>query len=207
MKCWFIVKRCTGNSDVYEILQSIRSKYIPIVYQTARKDDKYIVLEEYIDGMTVADILCGGLYEEKGMAKIINQVLSALDVLHSNNIIHRDIKPENIMIDNRGAVKLIDYNVAKIYKIYEEIDTVNLGTNGYAAPEQYGISQSDNRTDIYAIGVLMNVMLTREHPSKTIYKGAYSKVIKKCIQVNRKDRYQNVNDIKKQLHKRKFALI
>ena len=88
----------------------------------------------------------------------------ALWVLHSLGAVHRDVKPENIILRGSEAV-LIDFDAARLYKPEESGDTQVLGTTGFAAPEQYGLSQTDRRADIYAVGILMNVMLTGEHPS------------------------------------------
>lgn len=77
--------------------------------------------------------------------------------------VHRDIKPENIILRGSQAV-LIDFDAARLHKPEHEADTQILGTTGFAAPEQYGLSQSDIRTDIYSLGVLINVMLTGNTP-------------------------------------------
>ena len=81
-----------------------------------------------------------------------------------------DVKPENIILRGSEAV-LIDFDAARLHKPEHEMDTQILGTTGFAAPEQYGLSQSDLRTDIYSVGILINVMLTGEHPSKKLAEG------------------------------------
>ena len=73
-----------------------------------------------------------------------------------------------------------------------EADTQVLGTTGFAAPEQYGLSQSDARTDIYSLGVLMNVMLTGQHPSKRLAEGRMGRIIEHCPRVNPAKRYRDV---------------
>ena len=67
-----------------------------------------------------------------------------------------------------------------------------LGTTGYAAPEQYGIAQTDQRADIYALGVLLNILLTGRHPSKELAGGRLGRVVQKCTRVNPQKRYKNV---------------
>ena len=100
------------------------------------------------------------------------------------------------MITNDGDVKLIDYNIARIKKPEENRkDTRVLGTIGFAAPEQFGIAMSDERTDIYALGILINVMLTGEHPSKKICTGRWKRIVQKCTSINPNDRYRKVEDI------------
>ena len=77
------------------------------------------------------------------------------------------------MISNDGTVKLIDFNASRRVTEGKRSDTVNLGTVGYAPPEQYGVAQSDPRSDIYALGVLLNVMLTGRHPSDRLAPGLF----------------------------------
>ena len=103
------------------------------------------------------------------------------------------------MIDSNGNVKLIDFDAARLYKPYQSKDTQAIGTMGYAAPEQYGINQTDERTDIYAIGVLMNVMLTGKPPEIRLYNGRLKRVIVKCTQTIPDNRYQNVKELKRNL--------
>lgn len=192
----FVLKEFNGTCEAYKKLIDINHKNLPIVYEAISENNCSVVIEEYIDGITVGEILETGLYTDEGTYEVINQLCDALSVLHDNNIIHRDIKPENIMITNDGDVKLIDYNIARVKK--SEInrkDTVVLGTIGFAAPEQFGISSSDERTDIYALGILINVMLTGEHPSKKICTGKWKKIVQKCTSINPDDRYSKVTDI------------
>ena len=91
--------------------------------------------------------------------RITRQLCSALWVLHSMGVVHRDVKPDNVIIRGQEAV-LIDFDASRVYKNAMREDTQILGTTGFAAPEQYGLSQSDGRADIYALGVLLNIMLT-----------------------------------------------
>ncbi|MBP3330346.1 MAG: serine/threonine protein kinase [Clostridia bacterium] len=184
-----------GDSSVYDVLQKISHPNLPRILSVQKSTDKCRVIEEYINGFTVAEILSGGLYTEKGVRKIIKELCSALDVLHSKNIIHRDIKPENIMIDSEGNVKLIDFDASRIYKNYKSRDTAFIGTAGFAAPEQFGFNQTDPRSDIFATGILMNVMLTGEHPSKKLYKGKLTKIIQKCINLDPNQRFANVREL------------
>jgi serine/threonine protein kinase len=164
-----------------------------------RENTKAIVLEEYIEGMTVGDVLEGGVYSEEGVVEICRKLCDALTVLHGMGIIHRDIKPENIILTKNGEVKLIDFNASKEYKERKDKDTRILGTAGFAAPEQYGISQSDARTDIYAMGVLINVMLTGEHPSKVMCSGRMKKIVNRAVSINPDNRYQSSTELKEML--------
>ncbi len=195
-----IVKVIPAENEVYSVLKSIHHPNIPQVFDVWADGDSCTVLEEYIDGVTIADILDTGAYHWRGAANVLCYVCDALQTLHNLHIIHRDIKPENIMIRNDGQVFLIDYDSARLYKPYQSKDTNFVGTVGYAAPEQFGMAQSDPRTDIFAIGVLLNIMLTGEHPSKILYRGKPRKIIEKCIQVNAESRYQTISELKKALN-------
>ena len=92
-------------------------------------------------------------------------------------------------------VKLIDFDISRLRKDDGNKDTVMLGTTGYAAPEQYGISETDARSDIYSIGILINVMPTGEHPSKKICKGKWQRIVNKCTRINPEERYQDVTEL------------
>ncbi len=189
-----------GNTSIYNILKNISHPNLPKIYSVRSCGKNCEVIEEYINGTTVADILKCGLYTEDGVRSIIKSVCYALDTLHSLNIIHRDIKPENIMIDSCGDVKLIDFDAARIFKSYQPQDTSFIGTAGFAAPEQYGINQTDCRSDIFALGILMNVMLTGEHPSKKLCDGKLGKVIETCINIDPNKRYSNVRELVSKLY-------
>ena len=121
----------------------------------------------------------------------MRQVCQALWVLHSLGAVHRDVKPENIILRGSEAV-LIDFDAARFHKLEAENDTQILGTTGFAAPEQYGLSQSDLRADIYAVGILINVMLTGEHPSRQLASGKMGRIVDRCTHVNPQRRYKNV---------------
>lgn len=181
--------------EIYDVLKKISCPNLPVVYGVFNIPDGYSVIEEYIDGLTLAQMINEALYDEAGVKAVVKGVCNALNVLHSMGIIYRDIKPENIMVDKSGTVKLIDFDAARFFKSYKTQDTQFIGTTGFAAPEQYGINQSDERTDIFAVGVLMNVMLTGEHPSKKMYNGKMSRIIEKCINLDPDKRYSSVKQL------------
>lgn len=99
--------------------------------------------------------------------------------MHKYSITHRDITPSNIIIGFDGVVKIIDFGISRLHKENAKHDTQVLGTEGYAAPEQFGFKQSDCKTDIYALGVLLNYMLTGHIPSEVMYRdGDVADIIK-----------------------------
>ena len=187
----FILRQFTGNPEVYQKLLDYSCPNLPTVYEVAAEGAENLVIEEFIEGDTLGFLLQGALFSPEETRKIIRQVCRALWVLHSIGAVHRDVKPENIILRGSEAV-LIDFDAARLHKPAHETDTQILGTTGFAAPEQYGLSQSDIRTDIYSVGILINVMLTGEHPSRHPAEGRLGRIVDRCTHVNPQRRYKNV---------------
>lgn len=184
--------------DAYEALCDIRCENLPEIYDSVALEDGQIVLEQYIDGLTVAQVMETGRYHYRGARKVLLGLCNAMTVLHERNLVHRDIKPENVMLDQNGRVVLIDFNASRNFSRGGK-DTVILGTVGYAAPEQLGVLPTDARTDIYAAGVLLNVMLTGKHPSERFANGHAGQVVRKCTAINPNDRYQSAKKLARHL--------
>jgi eukaryotic-like serine/threonine-protein kinase len=141
----------------------------------------YCVME-YIDGKTLAHIINkeGALIVGRAF-RILQSLCSALECIHRHGAIHRDLKPENIMIvenDGREEIKLLDFGVAKMLEVSDQalFPTPSLqvshagaimGTADYLAPEQWSDGELDQRTDIYALGLIAFEMLTRQHPFRS----------------------------------------
>lgn len=187
----FILRQFFGCPDVYRRLLQISCTNLPDIYEVSVRDGEALVLEEYIEGDNLGCLLQGARFSVSETRDIVTQVCRALWVLHSMGAVHRDVKPENIILRGRDAI-LIDFDAARIHKPKLETDTQVLGTVGFAAPEQYGISQSDPRADIYSLGVLINVMLTGEHPSRYLAPGRMGRIVERCTRVNPAERYKNV---------------
>ena len=186
-----ILRRFTGNPEVYRKLLDYTCPNLPMVYEVASQGEENLVLEEFIRGDTLGFLLQDALFTPEETKQIVKQVCRALWVLHSIGAVHRDVKPENIILRGDQAV-LIDFDAARFHKLEAENDTQILGTTGFAAPEQYGLSQSDLRADIYAVGILINVMLTGEHPSRHLVEGKMGRIVDRCTHVNPQRRYKNV---------------
>lgn len=187
----YIFRQFSGNSEVYQKLLNISCSNLPQIMEVGEKDGKTVLLEEYVQGDTLGDILEGGMLTTNQAKQITRQLCSALWVLHSMGVVHRDVKPDNVILRGQEAV-LIDFDASRIYKAETEEDTQVLGTTGFAAPEQYGLSQSDGRADIYALGVLLNIMLTGEHPSRKLAGGRMGRIVQKCTMVNPAKRYKDI---------------
>ena len=188
------------NDDVFRELRKIRNANIVKIYEVCAEDKYIIALEEYIDGQNLSEIIDKGNLNKKSAYKYAAQLCDALNDIHRIGIIHRDIKPENILITKDDNAVLIDFSIARKISIKDSSDTDNLGTVGYAAPEQYGISQSGTETDIYSLGVLLNIMLTCKHPAVSLPKGPVKRIIRKATSTQISERYKNVNRIKKELN-------
>lgn len=195
----YIKKYVSAKSvEVYTRLQDIVQRNIPRIYCVAQGEDKGIVIEEFINGETLEEYMeKRGVLEENQVCSIVREICSALFVVHNRGIVHRDIKPENVMISNDGVVKVIDFGIARNIKEGKTQDTEILGTAGYAAPEQYGYGQTDARADIYAIGVLMNRLLTGELPAQHLYSApVLQDIIKRCIEMDARNRFQTIQELK-----------
>lgn len=147
-------------APVLEELKKLSSNYLPKIEVMIPNGSELIVYEEYINGKNLADLMKVNVpFDADEVTRLMLMLSDALTELHTNAIIHRDIKPSNIMISSDGVLKLIDFDASRVFEVGKNQDTVNLGTIGYAAPEQYGYSQTDARSDIYSIGVLMLELL------------------------------------------------
>lgn len=186
----YIFRRYSGSGEVYRRLLPVLCPHLPQIMEAAEQDGQTAVLEEYVQGDTLAELLMGARLMEREARQVTMQLCQALHVLHSMGAVHRDVKPENVILRGSDAV-LIDFDAARIYKVASESDTQVLGTTGFAAPEQYGIFQSDERADIFSLGVLLNIMLTGKHPSREMAAGKMGRIVRKCTMTAPEQRYQS----------------
>ena len=175
---------------VFEYLKEHPNLHIPGILTYWETNEQLIVIEEYITGQTLEQLLEEKSLSEERKHRLLIDLCDGMAFLHSAvpPIIHRDIKSGNIMITNDGILKIVDYDAAKIFRQNSERDTRLIGTYGNAAPEQYGFAQSDARTDIYAIGVLIREMFPDEQ--------AYLEIVRKATEFHPRDRYQNIEELK-----------
>ena len=134
---------------------------------------KHYLVMDFIDGDTLQR-LQQRINEPLPQPQVIAWALQLCDILiylHSQTppVIFRDLKPSNIMIESAGQIRLIDFGIARLFKPGRSQDTIPLGTDGYAPPEQHGKAQSDPRVDIYALGVTLYELLTRYDPTSHPY--------------------------------------
>lgn len=184
----------TYDKSVYRYLMENPVEHMPRILGVYEGANYLLVIEEYIEGITLDRMLEQESLSKELAVNIAKDVCVILKDLHSreNPIIHRDVKPSNIMITKEGERILLDINVAKWVKEEAE-DTRLLGTLYYAAPEQlgYGFSASSEKTDIYAVGVLLNVLLTGKLPKEEKAGGTLWNIIERCISLNVEERFSD----------------
>lgn len=191
-----IVIHTLNNADirVYTALKNVVHDNILNVFDAVKCGDKTVVVEEYINGITLAELT--ETMSPLGVKRVIVQLCSGLSALHSIGIIHRDITLNNIMLTNDGTVKIIDFDIAKLYSSADSTDHDTMGTVGYAPYEQLGLNKTDERTDIFAVGVLANLLLTKKHPSVQMYtKGRLGKMIGRCTVIDPSARFESADDV------------
>ena len=198
------------SRDVYEQLASVRIEGVPAVKECVADDGKLIVVEEYVQGRSLKQVLDEhGLLNAEQAYEIAVQLADVLVRLHQLEpaIVHRDIKPSNIIIEKNGHVNLIDFNAARHVNADKNEDTRMLGTVYFAAPEQFGFGQSDERTDIYGLGATINYIMTGDKPGAGIAECIFSDILKKCLMVDAKDRYQSAEELRGVLDMLNYSIV
>ena len=186
------------NKDIYRYLKNNPIPHTPRIHHVAEDGNALLVIEYYIPGDTLEEILDRqGSLPEAQTLDIAIQLCRILRAFHHAvpPIVNRDIKPSNIKLTEDGIVKLLDMNAAKYCNALAQKDTVLLGTQGYAAPEQYGFGASNVQTDIYAVGVLMNVLLTGKLPAEEKAAGKLRGIITKCTRLEAEQRYSGIDSL------------
>lgn len=192
------------------ILMKLRHPNLPSIIDIIEQEDSFLILMDYIEGITLQKKLEDeGVQDPEHVVKWSIQIASVLHYLHSQDppIIYRDTKPANIMLKPDGNIMLIDFGTAREYKKNQTLDTTPLGTEGFAAPEQYEDSeaQTDARTDVYGIGATMYYLLTGRKSTQYITTPILSlmpdlstglaQIITKCTQLAPEDRYKGCADL------------
>ncbi len=190
------------NAEVYRSLMRHPVANTPRIFEAVEDNGTLTVIEEYIDGTNLRDLLEQGPLPSGQALDITEQLCRIVSDLHrcSPSIVHRDIKPSNIILTDDGTVKLLDMNAAKQVRRAEAQDTQLIGTAGFAAPEQYGFGSSTAQTDIYAIGVLMATMAYGSFSRSSLGDSPFDKIIEKCTRMDPEDRYGTAGELLRDLH-------
>lgn len=158
---------------------------IPKAYRIFEENGEVYLVREYIEGMSLAQMILqkGGISEAE-ICRISRKICQTAEQFQNPDepMIHRDIKPENIVVTPGGEVVFIDFGTMRSYKKDGSRDTFVVGTRGTAAPEQYGYTQTDQRTDVYAIGQTMLYMVSESYEMNQLSECAVSRRMKKIIE-------------------------
>lgn len=195
-----------------KLLKKLKHKGLPSIVDIIDQQDNYLIVMDYIEGITLENIMQeDGVQPQEKVVDWAIQLCDVLQYLHTRKpaIIYRDMKPSNIMLRSDGSVVLIDFGTAREFKERHVEDTTCLGTQGYAAPEQFGgMGQTDERTDIYSLGATMYRLVTGHNPSEPPYEmypithwnprlsTGLEGIVAKCTSKDPKSRYQSVQEVR-----------
>ncbi len=194
-----------------DILKRLNHPNLPSIIDVIDCEDTFLIVMDYIEGKPLSEALKReGAQPQENVIEWAKQICDVLGYLHSRKppIIYRDMKPSNVMLRPDGNIMIIDFGTAREYKSASLADTTCLGTQGYAAPEQFGgHGQTDARTDIYCLGATLYHLLTGHNPCMPPYEmypirqwnpnlsSGLEEIILKCTQKNPADRYQSCAEL------------
>lgn len=195
-----------------ELLKKLKHPRLPSIVDVIDEKENLLIVMDYIEGNTLEKLLTEqGAQKQELVVEWAIQLCDVLEYLHTREpaVIYRDMKPANVMLKSDGNVVLIDFGTAREYKEQNTGDTTCLGTQGYAAPEQFGtMGQTDARTDIYCLGATIYHLVTGHNPSEPPYEmypvtqwnpdlsTGLEQIIEKCTCKNPQDRYQSVGELR-----------
>ena len=178
----------------YRKLMKLPHPLLPKIYYAAEGEGHTCVIEQYVDGRNLQDILDReGALPEQTVRRVGLQLCDALEFLHGQGIIHRDIKPSNVIMKEDGVLCLIDFGAARVIKEDAEQDTRILGTPGFAPPEQYGFAATDYRSDFYAVGMTLKALLGND------YRGSLTEAIRRCVELDPERRVASAQELRELL--------
>ena len=204
----FLAKRLFHNPNQVErflrearIASQLRDPRIVTIHQVDRVGDHNLIVMELVSGVNLRQRLQTKSLEMSEALRIAISVVEALRAAHQIGIIHCDIKPENVMIDVSGAVKVLDFGLARFdLAINQEEERTFRGTPEYTSPEQRLGWKVDARSHIYSFGVMLHEMVAGIRPddieSKPVRKTrGLAPIITRCLAVSPEDRYQSASDL------------
>lgn len=174
-----------NEMEIMEKMADRKLSGVPKAYRIFEENGEVYLVREYIEGMSLAQMVLqkGGISEAE-ICRISRKICQTAEQFQNPDepMIHRDIKPENIVVTPGGEVVFIDFGTMRSYKKDGSRDTFVVGTRGTAAPEQYGYTQTDQRTDVYAIGQTMLYMVSESYEMNQLSECAVSRRMKKIIE-------------------------
>ncbi len=204
---YYVVKCYTdasllSHTTESDLLKRLSHKGLPAFTEEFQNEQMLCVVREYAEGTPLDKMAKSNSLSQKQIISFGVQLCDILSYLHSQtpSVIHRDIKPQNIIVNDTGAIKLIDFGISRVYDEQSSNDTVFFGTQEFAPPEQYGFSQTDSRSDIFSLGVLLCWLLTGQTEVKKAVSNIRIKrladIVKKCTAFAPKDRYSSAARVK-----------
>lgn len=162
------ISKASGLGSTYEALfraqrVGARFRYLPRILDMNVDDERVDVIMEWVPGQTLEAVVEHEGPSHELACRLMPEICHAVEELHEGfdvPIIHRDIKPSNIMVGLRGYITLLDLGIARAWRPGAEADTIKYGTRGYAAPEQFGFGQTDVRSDVYSLGMVLYYLET-----------------------------------------------
>ncbi|WP_165443700.1 serine/threonine-protein kinase [Olsenella sp. Marseille-P4559] len=208
----FVRKRIPATRarrGVWAALPEIDCARLPHIEATYEMPDEFIVVYDYVPGETVEQLVeSRGKLDSAKTQRLVGEVCQAASKLHAHDIVHRDITPSNVVVAADGA-HLIDFGIARLSSEDAKGSDDQLGTWGFAAPEQYGFAKTDARSDVYSIGRLLGYLLTGVHPEdKEGYEQALASpdvsaglraVVLKATEFEPSARYQSAAELERAL--------
>lgn len=174
------------SRELFQRIRGVSFPYLERLLEQSWDENGAYFISEYVEGAPASE----RTFSEKEAVKLLLELCAAIRALHRAGVIHRDIKPSNIICGNDGHIRLIDFDSARLRVEFQSRDTEILGTGGYAAPEQYGFMQTDDRSDIYAFGVTMEEIL-----GENADKPKFRRIIRRCTQFDPDRRYRDISAV------------
>lgn len=198
-----------------QLLKELDHPALPRIVDILQEDSKIYIVMDYVAGKSLSEILKeNGVISEAKVIEWGKKLCQVLSYLHNRKppIIYRDMKPGNIILTPEGEIKLIDFGIAREFDEEKKEDTLHLGTRGYAAPEQFGGNgQTDERTDIYSLGVTLYHLVTGKNPCEAPYEiypiriwnkqlsEGLESILCKCHNPNPNMRYKSIKEVYNEL--------
>lgn len=174
------------SRELFQRIRGVPCPYLERLVEQSEDENGAYFISEYVEGTPASD----RTFSQKEAVNLLLELCAAIKALHRTGVIHRDIKPSNIICGNDGHIRLIDFDSARLRVEFQSRDTEILGTGGYAAPEQYGFMQTDDRSDIYAFGVTMEEIL-----GENADKPKFRRIIRRCTQFDPDRRYRDISAV------------